>query len=106
MRKYIQILTTTPDQDTAEKLANTLVDEALAACVQIVGPVKSIYRWKGKKESADEYLCQIKTQFELYEKVEDRIVKLHPYEVPEIIAFVIEKGYDKYLDWLADSISS
>ena len=100
MKSYIQISTTTETKEQAQKIAQYLVDTKLAACVQITGPITSIYRWKGKVENSQEWLCLIKTQDDLYDKVEAAIKKLHPYETPEIIAVPIVKGSKEYLRWL------
>ena len=102
MKSYIQITTTTETKEEAEKIAQYLVVEKLAACVQIAGPITSIYRWKGKVENTQEWLCLIKTREELYDKVETAIKKLHSYETPEIIAVPIIKGSKEYLNWLDD----
>jgi periplasmic divalent cation tolerance protein len=105
MKSYIQITTTTETKEEAEKIAQYLVEQKLAACVQIIGSIKSTYRWKGKVESAQEWLCLIKTPEELYDKVETAIKKLHSYETPEIIAVPIIKGSNEYLNWLDNELS-
>ena len=105
MKSYIQITTTTETKEQAEKIAQYLVESKLAACVQINGPITSIYRWKGKVENAQEWLCLIKTQDDLYDKVEAAIKKLHPYETPEIIAVPIVKGSIEYLDWIDKNLN-
>jgi periplasmic divalent cation tolerance protein len=102
MKSYIQISTTTETIEQADKIAQHLVETKLAACVQITGPIKSIYRWKGKVETTDEWLCLIKTRAILYNKIEAAIKKLHSYETPEIIAVPIIKGSKEYLNWLDD----
>ena len=102
MKSYIQITTTTETKEQAEKIAQYLVESKLAACVQITGPITSIYRWKGKVENAQEWLCLIKTRDDLFKKVEAAIKKLHPYETPEIIAVPIVKGSKEYLKWIED----
>ena len=102
MKPYIQITTTTETKDQAQTIAQHLVGAKLAACVQIVGPITSIYRWKGKVENAPEWLCLIKTRDDLYNKVEATIKSLHPYETPEIIAVPIVKGTKEYLSWIGD----
>ena len=102
MKTYIQISTTTETKEGAQKIARYLVEQKLAACVQISGPIKSTYRWKGKVETSKEYLCLIKTRATLFKKVEAAIKKLHPYETPEIIAVPIIKGSREYLNWLND----
>ena len=102
MKSYIQVMTTTETKEEAEKIAQYLVEQKLAACVQITGPIASTYRWKGKIEKASEWHCLIKTREELYDKVETAIKKLHSYETPEIIAVPIVKGSKEYLNWLDD----
>ena len=102
MKTYIQISTTTETKGQAQKIAQHLVDQKLAACVQISGPIESTYRWKGKVETAGEWLCLIKTRESLFSSVEAAIKKLHPYETPEIIAVPIIKGSAEYLKWLDD----
>lgn len=94
------VFTTCPDTTTAETLARALVDEGLAACVNIVPGLRSIYRWQGKTETADEVLLLIKTATGHYGDVERRIVALHPYELPEIVGVPILNGLAPYLAWL------
>lgn len=101
MKSYIQVSTTTETKEQAQSIAQHLVDEKLAACVQIMGPITSTYRWKGKIENSAEWLCLIKTQESLYKKVEKAIISLHSYETPEIVAVPIVKGSKEYLRWLA-----
>jgi len=98
----IQVTTTAAARADAEKIARALVERRLAACVQVAGPVSSTYRWRGDIETAQEFLCIIKTRAELFEKVESAIRELHPYETPEIIATPITGGSADYLKWLAD----
>ena len=98
--KYIQVVTTISGKRGAEKIAKSLIDKRLAPCVQILGPIKSIYRWKGKIETATEWACVIKTRKSLYKKVEKAIKKIHPYEVPEIIAVPIAAANKDYLKWI------
>jgi periplasmic divalent cation tolerance protein len=100
MKNYIQITTTTETKEEAQKIAQYLVEQKLAACVQISGPIESTYRWKGKVETAEEWLCLIKTRENLFDKVETAIKKLHSYETPEIIAVPIVKGSKEYLHWI------
>lgn len=97
---YQLCLTTCPNIDLAEKIARTLVEEHLAACVNILPPVRSIYRWHGQIESADERLLLIKTRTQDYPAIERRIRALHSYELPEVIAVPIVNGLPAYLSWL------
>jgi periplasmic divalent cation tolerance protein len=100
--EFIQVVTTTASQDGAKKIAQALLDQRLAACVQMIGPVKSMYRWKGQIEMAVEWQCWIKTRRAKYEAVANVIRQLHTYEVPEILAMPIVDGSEPYLRWLAD----
>jgi periplasmic divalent cation tolerance protein len=100
--QYIQVLTTTASAEEARRIGGTLVEEHLAACVQIVGPIESIYRWQGEVEQASEWQCWIKTRRQQFEAVEAAICRLHSYEVPEILALPIVAGSEAYLRWLAD----
>jgi len=97
----IQIVTTTASADEARRIGAALVEERLAACVQIVGPIESIYRWQGKVETATEWQCWIKTRSQHYDAVEAVIRRLHSYEVPEILAVPIIAGSEAYLKWLS-----
>ena len=100
METFIQVLTTTNKREDAEGIAQALVEARLAGCVQILGPLTSVYRWKGKIERAEEWLCLVKSREELYEAIEAAIRSRHPYETPEIIALPITAGSRDYLDWL------
>jgi periplasmic divalent cation tolerance protein len=106
MNEYIQVLTTTEKQEDAEKIARSLVERRLAACVQIAGSITSIYRWQGKVEEAKEYQCWIKTLAKRFPEVQAAIREMHPYEVPEIIALPILDGGKDYLAWLIESCSA
>jgi periplasmic divalent cation tolerance protein len=105
MPNAIQVITTTATRDEADAIARTLVDERLAACVQVTGPVTSTYRWQGAIESGQEWLCVIKTLRSHFELVERAIRQRHSYEVPEIVAFEIVAGNADYLAWLAGEVS-
>jgi periplasmic divalent cation tolerance protein len=98
--QYQIILCTCPDQDTAEKLARMLVSDRLAACVNILPGLSSIYRWQGQIASAQEYLLLIKANKSNYQAIETSIKTHHPYELPEIIAVPIENGLPEYLHWI------
>ncbi len=104
MKSYIQVTTNTETKEEAQKIAQYLVEQKLAACVQITSSMESTYRWKGKIETANEWLCLIKTREDLFEKVEAAIKKLHSYETPEIIAVPIVKASKEYSIWLEDSL--
>ena len=105
MRQYIQVMTTTEKKEDAGKIAHTLVEKRLAACVQIVGPVVSTYRWKGRVETAEEWQCLIKSRQDLFREVEKAIKAIHPYETPEIIVTAILEGSGDYLKWMEDELS-
>jgi periplasmic divalent cation tolerance protein len=105
MNSYIQVTTTTESKEQAQTIAQHLVETKLAACVQISGPITSTYSWKGKLETAEEWLCVIKTRENLYQKLEKAIISLHSYETPEIIAVPIVKGSKEYLNWIDEETS-
>jgi len=96
------VLSNLPDRASAERLAQALVERRLAACVNILAPCRSVYRWEGTLESAEEHPVLIKTTAERYPAVEDAIRGLHPYELPEIIAVPLSAGLPGYLQWVAD----
>ena len=98
------VLSTAGSEDEARKLARHLVEHQLAACVNIVPRVESIYRWQGKVESSQEWLLLIKTSAEKFPAVRDAIRELHSYDLPECVALTIEDGSPDYLQWLADSV--
>jgi len=97
------ILATTGTEEQAGSIARTLVSERLAACVNIVGPMRSIYRWRDKVEDDREFLLVIKTRATLYIKVEKRVREMHTYEVPEVLALTADRGSPPYLKWLLAS---
>jgi periplasmic divalent cation tolerance protein len=94
------ILTTAGSREEAEKIANALVHRELAACVNIVGPITSIYRWKGKVDSSEEFLLLVKTTEDAFEPVRKVVRELHSYELPEFIELGISRGEGKYLSWI------
>jgi periplasmic divalent cation tolerance protein len=96
------VLSTAGSEEEARKIALELVERRLAACVNIVPQIESVYRWQGKVESSQECLLLIKTTAEHFEKVRDAIRELHSYDLPECIALAIEDGNPEYLGWLAD----
>ena len=97
---YQIILCTCPDKDTAEKIARSLVNDKLAACVNVLPEITSIYLWHEQIESAQELLLLIKADKSCYQAIETSIKKHHPYELPEIIAVPIENGLPEYLHWI------
>jgi periplasmic divalent cation tolerance protein len=98
--QHLLVLTTCPGSITAKKIANELVVEKLAACVQIIPGVQSFFRWVGKVDNTEELLLLIKTTSERYPDLQARIQTLHPYELPEIIAVPIGGGLEGYLAWI------
>ncbi len=100
MEEYIQVITAAASKRNAEEIANELVQNRLVACVQIVGPITSMYWWKGNVEKSTEWLCIAKTQRDLYEAVELSIRRNHPYEIPEVLAVPVIKGSKSYISWL------
>ncbi|MEK7206782.1 MAG: divalent-cation tolerance protein CutA [Pseudomonadota bacterium] len=96
------VLTTCPDSAAAERIAKALVAERLAACVNILPVAQSIYLWKGQVESAAEHLLLIKSLTRAFRQIEKRILELHPYELPEVIAVPITSGFKDYLAWVRD----
>jgi periplasmic divalent cation tolerance protein len=97
------VLTTVPSAEVAAKLARTLVEEKLAACGNVLPAVRSIYRWKGKVEDENEVMLLLKTHVRQVARLQARILELHPYEVPEVLAVPVEAGFQGYLDWVAAS---
>lgn len=95
------VLTNLPDRAAAERLADLLIEEKLAACVNILAPCRSVYRWKGAVQHDEEHPMLIKTTQERYGALEQALREGHPYELPEIIAVSIERGLPAYLDWVA-----
>ena len=95
------VLTNLPDRASAEKLADALIEDRLAACVNILAPCRSVYRWKDAVQHDEEHPVLIKTTAERYPALEQAIRAGHPYELPEIIAVPIEHGLPQYLEWVA-----
>jgi periplasmic divalent cation tolerance protein len=95
------VLTNLPDRAAAEKLAEALIQKRVAACVNIMAPCRSVYRWKGAVQHDEEHPVLIKTTGERYAALEAAIREAHPYELPEIVAVPIERGLPAYLDWVA-----
>jgi periplasmic divalent cation tolerance protein len=106
MTNYIQVLTTTERKEDAERIARALVEARLAACVQIVGPITSTYRWQGAIESAEEWQCLAKSRQDLFARIDEAIRGIHPYEVPEILALPIAAGSSAYLEWLETELKT
>ena len=102
MPDLVIVLTTMPDDARADELARTLVDERLAACVNVHGPMMSTYRWKGSVERDAERQLVIKTSRDRVAALEARLRLLHPYELPEFVVIGVEGGSDAYLRWVGD----
>ncbi len=100
MTEFLEVRTTIDTKEGAQKIAETLVSKRLAACVQVSGPLTSTYWWQEKMEVAEEWICSAKTRRERYEKLEQAIREVHPYDEPEIIATLIVTGSSGYLNWL------
>ena len=98
-------LTTLATRDEGERLAAILVEECLAACVNVIGPMISIYQWEGKVERDTEVLLLIKTTAAGVEPLKERVLDLHPYDTPEFLAFEVGAGSSGYLDWVVDSVA-
>ena len=106
MTNALIVLTTLGLKEAAEKLAQQLVERRLAACVNVVGPIRSIYRWKSKVHNEQEYLLVIKTTAEQAVHLQSAFRELHPYELPECVQLSVAGGSDEYLAWLAAEVSS
>jgi periplasmic divalent cation tolerance protein len=106
MTDYVQVLTTVSSPEEARQICDMLIEDRLAACVQVAGPVSSTYRWQGKVERGQEWQCLAKTEARLYEQVEAAISRVHSYEEPEILAIPVLAGSRGYLDWVSASLEN
>ena len=104
MADYIQVVTTTEHKKDAQRIAQTLVRERLAGCVQVLGPITSTYRWGGTIETSEEWQCLAKSRSCLFEEIDEAIRRVHPYDVPEILALPVVAGSRAYLAWLAEEL--
>lgn len=98
------VLSTAPDAEVAERLAEALVEERLAACVNILPAMRSVYAWEGKTQRSDEHLLIIKTTDERLSELVERLADLHPYECPEVLALAVAGGASAYLEWLTETV--
>lgn len=104
MTEFLQITTTVGTRQDAERIATELVSRRLAGCVQINGPIASTFRWQGKIETADEWLCIVKTGRDQLDGIRNVLAEIHPYDVPELIATPIVDGGEAYLKWLEEQL--
>lgn len=98
--EYIQVSTTVAKRSDAERIAKILSEKNLSACAHIIGPITSVYRWKGKTEKSKEWLCIMKTRRTRYKSMEKALKEIHPYGLPEIAAVPIVEGSREYLGWM------
>jgi periplasmic divalent cation tolerance protein len=103
---YIVVMITTPNKEDATKIVRSLLRKRLIACANIVGPVSSVFWWKGKIEEENEFLVLMKSHKNLFERISEKITKIHSYDVPEIIALSLREGSQPYLDWLKTSLQT
>jgi periplasmic divalent cation tolerance protein len=99
--RYLMAMTTTDSRSDAERLASDLVERRLAACVQVVGPISSTYRWQGAVENAEEWLCLIKTTGARFDALAAHLDATHAYETPELTAIPVDHGSPAYLAWVS-----
>jgi periplasmic divalent cation tolerance protein len=104
MPTFIQVVTTLGKQADAQRIAQAVVQNRLAACAQVFGPISSTYWWNDRLETAEEWYCLIKSTDDLYDELEAAIRRLHPYDVPEIVALPVLRGSKSYLDWLSAEV--
>lgn len=102
----LTVLSTAPDVVVAEHIGTTLVEERLAACVNVLEGVTSIYWWEGSVEREREVFMVLKTTSEAVERLRVRLVELHPYEVPEVLALGVQDGHEPYLDWVRATVGA
>jgi periplasmic divalent cation tolerance protein len=103
---YLQVATTIDSAAAADRIGRQLVERRLAACFQVIGPIRSTYRWRGGIEQAEEWLCLAKTTADRYDELAGELARLHPYDIPEIVATPIVAGFGGYLDWIAAETAS
>ena len=106
LMSYVVVIVTTPNKEEALKIVRSLLKEKLIACANIVGPASSLFWWQGKIDEAKEFLVFMKSHKNLFEKLSERVMEIHSYDVPEIIALPIIEGSPPYLDWLRASLQS
>jgi periplasmic divalent cation tolerance protein len=106
MTEFLQITTTTSSRQDAEEIAAELISRRLAGCVQVSGPIVSTFRWEGKTETAEEWMCTVKTSRDQLAGIQELLKRIHRYEVPELIATPIVGGSEGYLKWLGEQLGS
>jgi len=104
MSDYIQVVSTTARKEQARAIADELLKRRLAACVQIGGPIESSYWWQGNIETSEEWQLIIKSRADLYPALEEAVLALHPYDVPELLVTRVETGHAAYLEWMAGEL--
>ena len=102
----VAVITTVPDPEVAESIARAVVEERLAACANLLGNVVSVFRWENRMERKVEVLVIMKTTQQGFDNLRRRIVELHPYDVPELIALPVQGGYEPYLQWVRSEVGS
>ncbi|MGH8441638.1 MAG: divalent-cation tolerance protein CutA [Nevskiaceae bacterium] len=103
MAKDVLVVLVTCPPDKAQGIASALVEERVAACVNLVPSLHSVYRWKGEVHHEDEALLLVKTTKDRFEALKQAVLKHHPYELPEVIAFTVDRGHTPYLEWVIES---
>jgi periplasmic divalent cation tolerance protein len=104
MGGHVQVVTTVDSEEGAQQLARDLVDGRLAACVQVVGPIHSVYRWQGDVQEEREWQCVAKTTADRLDAVVEHLRRHHPYDLPEVVATPIVGGSDDYLRWVSEQV--
>ncbi|MFO7155782.1 MAG: divalent-cation tolerance protein CutA [Pseudomonadota bacterium] len=104
MAEPFVVFVTAGSAEEAERIARALVEDKLAACVNLLAPIQSIYRWEGKVEQSEEVLLVVKTTSEAFEKLRARVIELHGYECPEVVGWSIQRGHGPYLRWIDESV--
>lgn len=103
MKKYISVFCTVPDEAAAEKISESLVDKGLVACVNIIPGLKSVYKWNNELCRSSEILLLMKSRAAIFNELKAEILKIHPYQVPEIISMEISDGHIPYLSWIDEN---
>ena len=106
MTDFIQVFITVNNSEKAREIAEALIEKRLAGCVQISGPVNSMYRWKGRIIEDQEWLLIVKSDRKHFIELENEVKRIHPYEVPEILALPVKEGNSSYLKWLKGELAS